>query len=60
MDVEDCVMSIKGFKFSLETPLKIKIIRKNQLEADLIDAKARWMLEKKVGHAQAGRKEIML
>lgn len=39
MDVEDCVMSIKGFKFSLETPLRIKIIRKNQLEADLVDAK---------------------
>ena len=32
-------MSIKGFKFSLETPLRIKIIRKNQLEADLVDAK---------------------
>ncbi|NLN42427.1 MAG: hypothetical protein GX160_10755 [Clostridiales bacterium] len=32
-------MSIKGFKFSLETPLRIKIIRKNQLEADLLDAK---------------------
>ena len=25
MDVEDSVMSIKGFKFSLEMPLKIKI-----------------------------------
>lgn len=35
------MMSIKGFKFSLETPLKIKIIRKNQLEADLIDAKSK-------------------
>ncbi|MFY9176234.1 MAG: hypothetical protein GX054_07175 [Clostridiales bacterium] len=39
MDVEDSVMSIKGFKFSLETPLKIRKIRKTQLESDLMDAK---------------------
>ena len=32
-------MSIKGFRFSLETPLKIKIIHKTQLEAELIDAR---------------------
>ncbi len=37
MDGGDSLMSIKGFRFSLETSLKVKKIHKSQLEARLAD-----------------------
>ena len=39
MDIEDSLMSLKGFKFSLDTPLKVKKIHKVQLETKLADAR---------------------
>lgn len=41
-------MGIKGFKFSLDTPLKVKKIHKMQLETKLADIKTKMSTQKKL------------